>query len=86
MQTINLNIELEHDLLNQAIQHFKKFLAEHHATGNMTYVDELGDTIELINGIEYVVPTQEDLNTMSSPKDYSEFTSLEDLKRELCIN
>ena len=83
MYTINLQIE--QDLLSQAIQHFKKFLAEHQTTGNLTYVDDLGDTIEVINGVEYVIPTKEDINAIKS-KHSDDFISLEALKKELCIN
>jgi hypothetical protein len=84
MQTINLHIE--QDLLSQAIQHFKKFLAEHQTKGNITYIDDLGDTIEIINGVEYVIPTKEDLSTISTAKNEQNFISLESLKQELCIN
>jgi len=84
MHTLNLHIE--QDLLSQAIQHFKQFLAEHQTKGNMTYVDDMGDTIEIIDGIEYVVPTKADLRAMNMPKEKHDFTSLDTLKKELCIN
>jgi hypothetical protein len=84
MHTINLHIE--QDLLGQAIQHFKQFLAEHQTKGNMTYVDDIGDTIEIINGVEYVVPTKADLKAMNTPREKHNFTSLDALKKELCIN
>ena len=80
-----LNLQIEQDLLGQAIQHFKAFLAEHKAKGNITYVDDLGDTIEIINGVEYVIPTKEDLKAISTPRAKQGFISLEALKSELCI-
>ena len=81
MQTINLQIE--QDLLSQAIQHFKQFLAEHQTKGNITYIDELGDTIEIINGVEYVVPTKEDLKAINTRRTEQGFTSLEALKSKI---
>jgi hypothetical protein len=47
MHTLNLHIE--QDLLTQAIQNFKQFLVEHQTKENMTYVDDMGDTIEIID-------------------------------------
>jgi len=83
MQTINLHIE--QDLLSQAIQHFKQFLLEHQTKGNISYIDSFGDTIEIINGVEYVVATKDDIEAISNQESRTEFTSLEDLKKELCI-
>ena len=80
-----LNLQIEQDLLSQAIQHFKAFLAEHKTKGNLTYVDDMGDTIEIINGVEYVIPTKEDLKEINTPRVEQEFMSLEALKSELCI-
>jgi len=84
MHTLNLHIE--QDLLSQAIQHFKQFLEAHQTKGNITYIDDMGDTIEIINGVEYVMPTKADLKAMTTPKEKHDFTSLESLKKELCIN
>ncbi|CAA6810349.1 MAG: Unknown protein [uncultured Sulfurovum sp.] len=82
MQTINLNID--DSLLNQAIQHWKNFLSQHQKESvNFTYVDDIGDTIQVINGIEYVVPTKEDKKAFNTPKKNQDFTSLDSLKSEL---
>lgn len=83
MQTINLHIE-DH-LLSQAIQHLKSFLSQH-KNSNFTYIDEFGDTIEVINGSEFVIPTKADLRAINAQRNIQEFTSLEDLKKELCIS
>jgi len=84
MQTINLNID--DSLLNQAVQHLKSFLSQHkNQNSNFTYIDDIGDRIQVINGVEYVVPTKEDREAFARPRDKKDFTSLDNLKNELCI-
>jgi len=83
MQTINLQIE--QDLFSQVVQQLKELLAQY-KNSNFTYIDKLGDTIQVINGKEFVIPTKEDLQAIKKPYNTSDFTSLEDLKKELCIN
>jgi hypothetical protein len=78
------NLHIEDDLLSQAIQHLKSFLEEHKKS-NFTYIDELGDTIKVIDGKEYVIPTQKDLKIMRTPHNKRDFMGLEDFKKELCI-
>jgi len=51
--------------------------------GNYSYIDDLGDTIELINGVEHVVPTKEDLSNIRKAREEQNFTSLESFKKEL---
>ena len=51
--------------------------------GNYSYIDDLGDTIELINGVEHVVPTKEDLSNIRKVREEQNFTSLESFKKEL---
>jgi len=84
MQTINLNID--DSLFNQALEHWKNFLSQHkNQSANFTYIDDMGDTIQVINGVEYVVPTEEDKKAFDTPKKKQGFTSLDSLKSELCI-
>ncbi len=45
----------------------------------------MGDMIQVIDGIEYVIASQEDQEAMSTPLDKDDLTSLEALKKELCI-
>jgi hypothetical protein len=50
------------------------------------YIDDLGDTIEVINGVEYVVATKEDLKALNMPKEKHSFISLDNLKKILNAN
>jgi hypothetical protein len=83
MRTIQLHIE--DDLLTQSIDYLKYFVS-HHKGSDFTYQDDLGDTIKVIDGVEYVIPSSEDKKSMAQCLDKSDFTSLEDLKKDLCIN
>ena len=83
MQTIQLHVE--DDLLTQSIDYLKYFVS-HHKGSDFTYVDALGDTVKVIDGLEYVIPSSEDKKAMAQPLDKSDFTSLEALKKDLCIN
>ena len=51
--------------------------------GNYSYIDDLGDTIELINGVEHVVPTKEDLSNIRKVREEQNFISLESFKKKL---
>lgn len=83
MKTIKLHIE--DDLLTQSVEYLKHFVARHKGS-DFTYQDDLGDTIKVIDGVEYVIPTSEDKKLMTKTLDKSDFTSLEALKKDLCIN
>jgi hypothetical protein len=83
MRTIQLHIE--DDLLTQSIDYLKYFVS-HHKGSDFTYQDDLGDTIKVIDGVEYVIPSSEDKKSMAQRLDKSDFTSLDDLKKDLCIN
>ena len=52
---------------------------------NYTYVDDLGDTIEVINGEEFVVPTKKDLKAREEAIENlknGETFSMEDIIKE----
>jgi len=82
MRTIELHIS--DDLLTQSIQYLKYFVS-HHKNSDFTYRDDMGDMIQVIDGVEYVIASQEDQQAMSAPLDKDDLTSLEALKKELCI-
>jgi DNA replication initiation complex subunit (GINS family) len=46
------------------------------------YIDDIGDTIVVIDGKEYVVPTKEDIKAIQEAKD-DEFVSEEEAKKIL---
>lgn len=82
MRTIRLHIE--DDLLTQSVEYLKYFVS-HHKGSDFTYKDDLGDTIKVIYGVEYVIPSADDKKAMHQALDKSEFTDLDTLKKELCI-
>lgn len=60
-----------------------KALPDGAVKGNYTYIDELGDTIEVRNGVEYVVASKEDKKAAKqAAKEFQEgkTLSLMDLK------
>jgi len=82
MRTIELHIS--DDLLTQSIQYLKYFVS-HHKNSDFTYRDDMGDMIQVVDGVEYVIPSQEDQQAMNAPLAKDDLTSLEALKKELCI-
>ena len=83
MATIQLNVN--DSIFAQALEHIKTFVSAHQNESKYFYIDEIGDTIEVINGKEYVVPTKEDLDILNAPISKKDIMSLDDLKKELCI-
>ncbi len=76
---------MDDNLILQTVEHLKELFAKD-KSGNFSYVNDLGEVIEVIGGVEYILPTQEDLVILQDPVNKQDSTSLEDLKKELCID
>jgi hypothetical protein len=65
MQTQTIHITVEDNELNQALEMIKnlknKIIKKITISKNYTYIDDIGDKIEIINGEEFVIETQNDL-------------------------
>jgi len=81
MQTVQLQVQ--DDLLTQALEYIKDFVAKHKNKCNYKYIDDLGDTIEVIDGKEFVVPSQEDLNILNQPFNKNDYISNDEAKKLL---
>ncbi len=60
-------------------------LPKNKVKGNFTYVDDLGDTIEVIDGEEYVVPTEDDLKMIRESRaeyERGEYFTIEEIEQE----
>ena len=87
MQTIHLTVK--DNELNQVLEALKNIKSEIieklTVSNNYTYIDELGDKIEVINGEEFVIPTKNDLNSRKEAIQNlknSETFSFEDIQKE----
>jgi len=83
MRTIQLHIK--DDLLKQSVAYLKDFVSQHKGS-DFTYKDDLGDTIKVIDGVEYVIPNSDDKKAMKQTLEKSDFIDLDTLKKELCID
>jgi len=81
MQTIQLQVQ--DDLLNQALDYIKKFVTKHKNESNYRYVDTFGDTIEVVDNKEFVIPSKEDLQILNQPMNKDDFISNDEAKRLL---
>ena len=76
MQQITLKIA---DDYVQKFTALLKTLPENKIEGYYTYVDDLGDTIEVVGNKEYVIPTKEDIIALRETKEY---VTMDDIKNE----
>ncbi|MBE9561978.1 MAG: hypothetical protein IMF12_03835 [Proteobacteria bacterium] len=76
MQQITLKIA---DDYIQKFTALLKALPENKVEGYYTYVDDLGDTIEVVGNKEYVIPNKEDIIALKEAKEY---VTMDDIKNE----
>ena len=81
MQTIQLQVQ--DDLLSQALDYVKKFVLKHKHASNYRYVDTLGDTIEIIDNTEFVIPTKNDLLILNQSIKKDDYISNKEAKKLL---
>lgn len=81
MQTIQLQVQ--DDLVNQALDYIKEFVTKHKNESNYKYVDTLGDTIEVVDNKEFVIPSEEDLKILNQPINKDNYISNSEAKKLL---
>ena len=81
MHTVQLQVQ--DDLLIQAIEYIKDFVAKHKNKCNYRYIDDLGDTIEVVDGKEFVIPSQKDLNILNQSFNKDDYISSDEAKKLL---
>jgi hypothetical protein len=83
LQTKNNHIfEIDNTMLEETKEFLKKLSKKKHT--KFSYIDELGDTIAVLDGKEYVVPTAEDV-TLFHTIDKNDLISEEEAKKLLDV-
>ena len=81
MQIVQLQVQ--DDLLTQAIEYVKDFVAKHKNKCNYRYIDNIGDTIEVVDDKEFILPSKEDLDILNQPCNKDDYISNDEAKKLL---
>ncbi|MEA3384761.1 MAG: hypothetical protein U9Q20_08860 [Campylobacterota bacterium] len=81
MKTIQLQVQ--DDLLEQALDYVKRFVTKHKNESNYKYIDSIGDTIAVIDNKKFVIPSKEDLEILNQPINKDDYISSDEAKKIL---